>query len=173
VVSSEIAIPRQSSDLSNSDQHQNLYWTIVHRMARCVSSGGHRRNGAVAPAAGLRRDRRNGGTGPEHVVEEQGQAEAATPDEDTLRYVASLASAAAHEINNPLAVIMGYAQLLADQVDAHGREQMDEILQALSRIQEIVRQMRGVTRIELAEGAPDLPEMLDLRRSSEPALPPH
>jgi signal transduction histidine kinase len=68
---------------------------------------------------------------------------------------------------------MGYAQLLADQVDAHGREQMDEILQALSRIQEIVRQMRGVTRIELAEGAPDLPEMLDLRRSSEPALPPH
>lgn len=102
-----------------------------------------------------------------------GQPEAAIPDGETLRYVASLASAAAHEINNPLAVVMGYAQLLADKVDAHGREQIDEILKALSRIQEIVRQMRSVTRIELTEEAPDLPEMLDLRRSSEPALPRH
>jgi hypothetical protein len=67
---------------------------------------------------------------------------------------------------------MGYAQLLADQVDAHGREQIDEILVALSRIQEIVRQMKGVTRIELTDEAPHQPEMLDLRRSSEPALPP-
>jgi ribose 1,5-bisphosphokinase PhnN len=67
---------------------------------------------------------------------------------------------------------MGYAQLLADKVDAHGREQLDEILEALSRIQEIVRQMKGVTRIELTDAAPHQPEMLDLRRSSEPALPP-
>jgi PAS domain S-box-containing protein len=100
------------------------------------------------------------------------EAEAAIPEGDTLRYVAGLAAAAAHEINNPLAVIMGYAQLLADKVDAHGREQLDEILEALSRIQEIVRQMKGVTRIELTDEAPHQAEMLDLRRSSEPALPP-
>ena len=101
------------------------------------------------------------------------EAEAATSQRDTLRYVASLAAAAAHEINNPLAVIMGYAQLLADQVDAHGRGQIDEILEALSRIQEIVLRMKCVTRIELIEEAPHLPEMLDLKRSSEPGLPLH
>jgi PAS domain S-box-containing protein len=101
------------------------------------------------------------------------EAEAATPHPDTVRYVASLAAAAAHEINNPLAVVMGYAQLLADKVDAHGRGQIDEILEALSRIQEIVRRMKRVTRIELSEEAPHLPEMLDLKRSSEPGLPLH
>ena len=123
-------------------------------MARRVLSEGHRRNGAgvwavspedpppVAPAVAI-------------------------PDGDTLRYVASLASAAAHEINNPLAVIMGYARLLADQVDAHGRGQIDEILEALSRIQAIVAQMQRVTRIELTEEAPHLPEMLDLKQSSD------
>ncbi len=95
---------------------------------------------------------------------------AATPELDTLRYVASLAAAAAHEINNPLAVIMGYAQLLADKVDAQGQGQLDEILEALSRIQEIVTRMKRVTRIELIEEAPYLPEMLDLRRSSGPGF---
>ena len=101
------------------------------------------------------------------------QAEAAIRERDALRYVASLAAAAAHEINNPLAVVMGYAQLLADQVDAHGRGQIDEILEALSRIQEIVLRMKRVTRIELIQEAPHLPEMLDLKRSSEPGLRPH
>jgi PAS domain S-box-containing protein len=79
-------------------------------------------------------------------------------------------AAAAHEINNPLAVIMGYTQLLADKVDARGREQIHEILEALSRIQKIVGRMKRVTRIDLTEEAPHLPEMLDLRRSSEPGL---
>ena len=94
-------------------------------------------------------------------------------ERDTLRYVAGLAAAAAHEINNPLAVIMGYTQLLADRVDSRGRGQIAEILKALSRIQEVVVRMRRVTRIELTEEAPYLPEMLDLIRSSEPRLPPH
>jgi PAS domain S-box-containing protein len=101
------------------------------------------------------------------------EAEAATPERDTVRYVASLAAAAAHEINNPLAVIMGYAQLLADKVDAQGQGQLDEILEALSRIQEIVARMKCVTRIDLTEPAPYLPEMLDLNGSSEPGFPLH
>jgi PAS domain S-box-containing protein len=99
------------------------------------------------------------------------EGEAAIPERDTLRYVASLAAAAAHEINNPLMVIIGNAELLADKVGTQGRVQIDEILKALSRIQEIVMRMERVTRIELAEDAPYLPEMLDLIRSSEPGLP--
>jgi len=99
--------------------------------------------------------------------------EAAAPERDTLRYVASLAAAVAHEINNPLAVIMGYAQLLADKVDAQGQGQIDEILEALSRIQEIVARMKRVTRIDLTDPAPYLPEMLDLNGSSEAGLTLH
>src|SRR5438445_6594555 len=37
------------------------------------------------------------------------EAEAAVRERDALRYVASLAAAAAHEINNPLAVVVGQA----------------------------------------------------------------
>jgi len=101
------------------------------------------------------------------------EAAVAIWERDTLRYVASLAAAAAHEINNPLMVIMGHAELLADKVDTQGRGQIDEMLEALSRIQEIVMRMERVTRIELTEEASYLPEMLDLIRSSEPGLPPH
>src|SRR2546425_1368907 len=50
------------------------------------------------------------------------QAEATVRERDALRYVASLAAAAAHEINNPLAVVMGQAQLLEEMVDAAGRK---------------------------------------------------
>src|SRR5206468_3354792 len=49
------------------------------------------------------------------------QAEAAVRERDALRYVAGLAAAAAHEINNPLAVVMGQAQLLEEMVDEIGR----------------------------------------------------
>src|SRR5712691_3446443 len=49
------------------------------------------------------------------------QAEAAIRERDALRYVSSLAAAASHEINNPLAVVVGQAQLLAEKVDATGR----------------------------------------------------
>jgi len=99
------------------------------------------------------------------------EADAAIRERDTLRYVASLAAAAAHEINNPLAVVMGQAELLADEVDAKGRGRIDEILKAVSRIQETVTRMERVTRIELTEEAQYLPEMLDLSGSSAPRAP--
>jgi PAS domain S-box-containing protein len=76
------------------------------------------------------------------------EAEAAIRERDTLRYVAGLAAAAAHEINNPLAAVSGQAELLAGEVDAKGRGRIDEILNAVSRIQETVTRMERVTRIE-------------------------
>ena len=102
------------------------------------------------------------------------EAEAAIRERDILRYVASLAAGAGHEINNPLAVVIGYVQLLrGDGVDAKGRGHIDEMQKALSRIQEVVIRMKSVARIELTEEAPYLPEMLDLSRSSEPGPPLH
>jgi PAS domain S-box-containing protein len=99
------------------------------------------------------------------------EAEAAIRERDTLRHVATRAAAAADEINNPLAVVMGYVQLLGDEVDATARGRIDEMLKAVSRIQEIVVRMKRVTRVELTEAGLYLPEMLDLTRSSEPGPP--
>jgi PAS domain S-box-containing protein len=97
------------------------------------------------------------------------EIEAATRERDVLRSVASLAAGAAHEINNPLAVVMGQLHLLTAEVDLAGRRRLPEILDAAERIRAIVAHMRHLTRIEMMEGCPDLPPMLDLRRSSAPA----
>jgi PAS domain S-box-containing protein len=96
------------------------------------------------------------------------QIEATRRERDTLRSVASLAAGAAHEINNPLAVVMGQAQLLADEVVEPRRQRIAEMLEAIDRIRAIVARMTRLTRVELMDGCPGLPPMLDLRRSSEP-----
>jgi len=100
-------------------------------------------------------------------ITDRKRMEVALRERDTLRYVASLAAAAAHEINNPLAAVMGHTHLLADEVDAKARERIDAITAAASRIAQIVARMRGVTRVELTDEAPYLPEMLDPNKSSE------
>jgi signal transduction histidine kinase len=82
--------------------------------------------------------------------------------------VASLAAGAAHEINNPLAVVMGQAQLLAVEVVGPGRQRVAEMLEAVDRIRAIVARMRRLTRVELMDSSPGLPPMLDINRSSEP-----
>jgi PAS domain S-box-containing protein len=104
----------------------------------------------------------------ERDITPQKEIEAANRERDALRSVASLAAAAAHEINNPLAVVVGQAQLLDDAVDPSGRRRIAEILEAAQRIEAIVARMKRITRIELMQKSVDLPETLDIRKSSEP-----
>ena len=130
-------------------------------MVRRASSDCDRRNGVgvralrggaprrIAPAAA---DLHGVGT-IAHAITDRKQAEADIRELDLLPYVASLAGAAAHEINNPLTVVVEYVQLLADEVDATERGRIDEILKAVSLIQEIVTRMARVTRVE--GGPPD------------------
>lgn len=96
------------------------------------------------------------------------QTDAALRERDRLRDVASLAAAAAHEINNPLAVIMGRVQLLDrdHEVVQRHRRSMAEILDAVLRVEEITARMRRITRIEMTQESGSLPTMLDLRKSS-------
>src|SRR5437867_1696157 len=82
------------------------------------------------------------------------QAEAAVRERDALRYVASLAAAAAQEINTPLAVIMGQAQLLDGTLDAQERARVEEILEGTWRIEDIIARMKRVKRLELTDSAP-------------------
>ena len=80
----------------------------------------------------------------------------------------TLATAANHEINNPLGGIKGNLQLLAREAPAGpARERIEPALRACEAIQEIVTRMARIARLEAVEQSPNLPPMLDLRKSSE------
>lgn len=84
----------------------------------------------------------------------------------TLRSVAELANAAAHEVNNPLTVVFGELDLL-QQREAYNGPRVARARAAAERIREIVAHMLNITRLERAEGwSPGLPQMLDIRRSA-------
>jgi len=90
----------------------------------------------------------------------------------TLRSVAQLANAAAHEISNPLTVVLG----ALDLIERDGRATSDRMAPAraaVARIRDIVAHMVRITRLEASTGwSSDLPPMLDIRRSGPPPGPP-
>ena len=95
---------------------------------------------------------------------------------DELRSIARLANAAAHEINNPLTLILGRLAMLRDDLSLkpETRERVGQMLAAAERIREIVIDMNRLTRVQLFEHAGrGLPEMIDIRKSAgEPGGPP-
>jgi PAS domain S-box-containing protein len=99
-------------------------------------------------------------------VTERIRAETAERDAAALRSVTHLAFTTAHEINNPLAIVMGNCELLAAELDGRSRERVDSMLRAVQRIRKIVVHMSHITRLELSYHSPNLPPMLDLKRSS-------
>jgi PAS domain S-box-containing protein len=105
-------------------------------------------------------------------ITDRRRAEAAERQAETLRYVAHLARAAGHEINNPLAVITGRLELvrrrLAGEEDMLAR--IDAALAAARRIAEIITDMSRITRLELQDvGSATVPPMLDIRGSGPSA----
>jgi DNA-binding response OmpR family regulator len=82
-----------------------------------------------------------------------------------LRAIMYLANAAAHKINNPLAVVIGQLHFLAKD-PAVPPARLAAIQDAAERIREIVQQMLRVTKVELVEPRPHVPQMLDLDRST-------
>ena len=107
-------------------------------------------------------------------VSEQRRTHAAEREAESLRAVAKLANAAAHEINNPLTVVGGNIHLLAARVGDRPELQryFDRALRGVQSIAEMVSHMARVTRLApLAHldtaGVP----VLDLRGSSEPVEP--
>ena len=100
-------------------------------------------------------------------ITEDKRAEEALREATALRSVASLAVAAAHEINNPLTVVSGEVQLLAREGGgARWETRIAAMAEALDRIHEVVARMSRITRLEQAEHLKNMPEMLDLRKSS-------
>lgn len=61
--------------------------------------------------------------------------------------VMELAGAACHELNQPLQVVMGYAQLLAEDVPQHAplREHLEKIVAEIERMSRTLRKIQSIT----------------------------
>ncbi|MEX2224312.1 MAG: LytS/YhcK type 5TM receptor domain-containing protein [Candidatus Rokuibacteriota bacterium] len=100
----------------------------------------------------------------ERLAGEEARREAAS-----LRSVNLLAQAAAHEINNPLAIIMGYSQMLEDRLagDSEEGHWARTSRKAAVRIRDAVARLSRIVRIESTEPSGFLPAILDTDRSAE------
>jgi PAS domain S-box-containing protein len=100
----------------------------------------------------------------ERLAGEEARREAAS-----LRSVNLLAQAAAHEINNPLAIIMGYSQMLEDRLAAESEEGAwaRTSRKAAGRIRDAVARLNRIVRIESTESTGTLTPILDTERSAE------
>ena len=86
-----------------------------------------------------------------------------------LETVARLAHAAAHEINNPLMVILAHVEMLAASVRPEELHRIESCRLAIERMSATVDSLSRLTRLEAATGWPaELPAMLDLRRCAQP-----
>src|SRR5206468_5324514 len=99
-------------------------------------------------------------------ITDQRRADDAERRAETLRAVAQLANAAAHEINNPLAVIVGRLELLRRDLTADQQAKLNPIVEPSRQIARIITHMGRLTRLETLDDLPASP-MPDLRRSSE------
>jgi PAS domain S-box-containing protein len=103
-------------------------------------------------------------------ISDRKRLEAAERQAEALRSVARLAYAAAHEINNPLAVIVGRLQLLARRFggDPTLAAQIEQAIAAGLRISQMIAHMGQISRLEVADQVPGLEPILDLRKSAGP-----
>jgi signal transduction histidine kinase len=100
-------------------------------------------------------------------------AEEALREAAELRTAGLLARAAAHEINNPLAVILGYLQMLGPRVAADVKltEWTAHMKQAAARIGDAVVRLNRIVKIETTATSGSGVVMLDTEKSSAPARP--
>jgi PAS domain S-box-containing protein len=100
-------------------------------------------------------------------ITDRRRMEEARRQAELQQHVGSLAHAAAHEINNPLAVVYGQIDLIARTAGPETKLRIDACREAIARIADILERMNSLARLELSEGWPeDLPPMLDLKASS-------
>ena len=105
-------------------------------------------------------------------ISERQRREMAEREAESLRSVAKLANAAAHEINNPLTVVGGNLQLLSERLGDRPDlvRYFERGERAVRQIADMISQMTRITRLTPLTGIETggVPT-LDLRRSSEPA----
>lgn len=102
-------------------------------------------------------------------VVESRTAEAHRREAAELRAVTMLARAAAHEINNPLTIVVGGLGLVLKRLQPESEEArwLTRATDGAQRIQEIVARMNNITQIAEVQQQGMLPPMLDIRKSGE------
>jgi PAS domain S-box-containing protein len=102
---------------------------------------------------------------------EREAVEAARREVGELRAITLLAGGVAHEINNPLAVVLGQLELLAAEFRRDGKAapRLEQAMAAGTEIRNIVARMTRLTRVTSTPSDTRVPPILDIRRSSDPA----
>ncbi len=105
-----------------------------------------------------------------HDITDIKRSDARAGEAEALRSVGQLALATAHEINNPLTVIIASLQLMVarGQVPEPAAAYVQRAIKSAEQIRDIVRNMSRITRLELSRQSPQLPAVLDLTKSSAP-----
>ena len=105
-----------------------------------------------------------------HDITDIKRSDARAVEAEALRSVGQLALATAHEINNPLTVIIASLQLMMTrgQVPEPAAAYVQRAIKSAEQIRDIVRNLSRITRLELSRQAPQLPAVLDLTKSSTP-----
>lgn len=105
-----------------------------------------------------------------HDVTDIKRSDARAGEAEALRSVGQLALATAHEINNPLTVIIASLQLMMTrgQVPDSAAAYVQRAIKSAEQIRDTVRNMSRITRLELSRQSPSLPAVLDLTKSSAP-----
>ena len=105
-----------------------------------------------------------------HDITDIKRSGARAVEAEALRSVGQLALATAHEINNPLTVIIASLQLMMTrgQVAEEAVGYVQRVIKSAEQIRDIVRNMSRITRLELSRQAPELPAVLDITKSSTP-----
>jgi signal transduction histidine kinase len=102
------------------------------------------------------------------VVESQ-TAETARRESVELRAITLLARAAAHEINNPLTIVLGGLSLVGKRLPpgTEDAQWIERAREGAQQIQEIVGRMNNITQVAEFEQEGLLPPMLDIKKSGE------
>jgi len=143
-------------------------------IARAFGQPYRRRSGEVITIDTMLRIVEHGGQRYEIVIYRESAdreaREASQRDAAQLKAVTLLAAGAAHEINNPLAVVMGSLDLLAQRLKPGTQEMrwVDQALGGVRRIRDIVLRMRGIVRVETIPSAGNVPALLDIQKSTAP-----
>lgn len=89
-------------------------------------------------------------------------------EKNKLEGVMALAGAACHELNQPMQVIMGYAELFGKELPAENplADALTEINSQISRMDLILKKIRSITRYETFEYL-DGVHMIDIHKASE------
>jgi signal transduction histidine kinase len=108
------------------------------------------------------------------AYDEVRQSQEAVTQHERLRALGQMASGVAHDINNALSPISGYAELLLDSEDhlsPSGRKYAqlirtasDDIAQIVSRLREFYRRRRRDEPLERVQLSQLIPEVIDLTR---------